>query len=576
MDRTPVSLDLLQPYLDRVAHRGRTMLLPTLHYAQSLYGWLPPEVQEATSRALRVPLADIHGVIEFYTMFYSKPTAKRVIRVCEDPVCTLAGNQTVMAALENRLGLQHGETSGDGHITYEHVPCLGMCEFAPVALDGEKPVGGLTPDGVVTLLAGNSAEPTVRAYGDPALKLTRVGKVDPGSLADYLRHGGFEALADAVTFSPDSLIAIIDDAGILGRGGAMFPLGRKWLFTRGAPGTSEQKHIVVNADESEPGTFKDRVIMENDPFAVIESMLIAGYAVGAANGWIFVRGEYPRSAERLQVAVAAAREAGYLGEDILGIDGFNFDVEIRIGAGAYICGEETALFEAIEGKRGFPRIKPPYPPTHGLFGQPTVVNNVETLVAMLAAYKVGKDGWLRLGTEQSPGTKLFCLSGHVAKPGVYEVPFGLTIRELIDKAGGVPGNRPIQAVLMGGAAGKFIGPDKLDVRLTYEDTRAHDVPLGSGVIMIFDDSADLRHTLYELSRFFAHESCGKCFPCQLGTQRQKEILDRIAHNGGAQSADAIALQDIGFTMTTTSLCGLGQTAASAVLSALELWPELAQ
>jgi NADH-quinone oxidoreductase subunit F len=575
MTHTPVNVDLLQPYLDEVAHRGRTMLLPVLHHAQSLYGWLPPEVQEAVSRTLRVPLADIHGVIEFYTMLYNEPTAKRVIRVCEDSACSLAGNKAVMAAIEAKLGLKHGETTADVAVTYEHVPCLGMCEFAPVALDGEKPVGELSAENTTDLLDGITPETTLLAYGKPAHKLARVGVVDPGSLEDYLRHSGYEALADALTLSPDSLIATVDDAAILGRGGAMFPLGRKWLFTRGSPGTPEEKHIVVNADESEPGTFKDRLIMENDPFAIIEAMTIAGYGVGAANGWIFVRGEYPRSAKRLQVAVDAAREGGYLGENILGVDGFNFDVEIRLGAGAYICGEETALFEAIEGKRGFPRIKPPYPPTHGLFGQPTVVNNVETLVAMLAAYKVGKDGWLRLGTEESPGTKLFCLSGHVTKPGVYEVPFGLTIREMIDEAGGVPGGRPIQAVLMGGAAGKFIGPDKLDVPLTYEDTHANDIPLGSGVIMVFDDSADLRHALYELSRFFAHESCGKCFPCQLGTQRQMEIMDRIAHNGGAKSADAIDLADIGFAMTETSLCGLGQTAASAILSAIELWPELA-
>ncbi|NET73091.1 MAG: NADH-quinone oxidoreductase subunit E, partial [Sphaerospermopsis sp. SIO1G2] len=314
-------------------------------------------------------------------------------------------------------------------------------------------------------------------------------------------------------------------------------------------------------------------------YSLIEAMTIAAYAVGAENGWIFVRGEYPRSGKRLNVAIEKARAAGYLGENILGREGFNFDIEVRMGAGAYICGEETALFEAIEGKRGFPRIKPPFPTTNGLFDKPTAANNVETLVAMLAALKMGSDAWRALGTEKSPGTKLFCLSGNISKPGTYEVPFGLTINELINMAGGIPNNKAIKGVLMGGAAGVFVGPDKLDVPLTYEDARENSFPLGSGVIMVFDEDADIGEALYQLSRFFAHESCGKCFPCQLGTQRQMEILDRINHpngNGGARATDKQILLDVGFTMTETSLCGLGQTAASAVMSAIELWPELVE
>ncbi|MCB0036931.1 MAG: SLBB domain-containing protein, partial [Anaerolineales bacterium] len=326
-------------------------------------------------------------------------------------------------------------------------------------------------------------------------------------------------------------------------------------------------------DESEPGTFKERNIMEGDPFSLIEAMTIAGYAVGAENGWIFIRGEYPRAYQRLVNAVEKAYEAKLLGKHILNIANFNFNIEVRLGAGAYICGEETALFEAIEGKRGFPRIKPPFPTTHGLFNQPSSVNNVETLVAMLAALRVGTEQWRTYGTADSPGTKLFCLSGHVTKPGVYEVPFGLTIQELIEMAGGVPDGKQLQAVLMGGAAGAFVGPDQLDMPLTYEDARAKNIPLGSGVIMVFDETADLRQALYELSRFFAHESCGKCFPCQLGTQRQMEILARIGR-GDVRTSDKDTLLDVGFAMTETSLCGLGQTAASAVISAINLWPEL--
>jgi len=576
MNDNTVDLTLLTSYLDEVAPRGRTMLLPALHYAQSLYGWLPREVQGAISRALRVPAADIHGVIEFYTMFYNEPTAKRVIRVCEDPACHLAGGSAVMAAIEEKLGLHHGETSADTRITYEHVPCLGMCELAPVALNSERPAAQLTPADVDDFLACTYPEPTANVYGHPLLLLGRLGHVDPGSLADYEAHNGYNGLRKALTMTPDTLIDTIESSGILGRGGAMFPLGRKWRFTRGAPGSPSRKNIVVNADESEPGTFKDRCLMEEDPFALIEATTLAGYAVGAENGWIFVRGEYPRSFARLNEAVKQARAAGYLGRNILSKEGFHFDIEVRLGAGAYICGEETALFEAIEGKRGFPRIKPPFPTTHGLFQQPTAINNVETLVAALVVMNVGVDEWRKLGTEKSPGSKLFCLSGHVEKPGIYEVPFGLTISELIEMAGGVAGGKPLQAVLMGGAAGVFIGPEKLDMPLTYEDSRANNIPLGSGVVMVFDETADLREAMYQLSRFFAHESCGKCFPCQLGSQRQLEILDRIAHNGGAREGDKQTLLDVGFTMTQTSLCGLGQTAASAIVSAIDLWPELVE
>jgi NADH-quinone oxidoreductase subunit F len=564
------------------------MVLPALHRTQEIYGWVPAEAQEAISRSLRVPLSQIHGVIEFFTMFYNEPTARRVVRVCEDPACSLHGAQEVMARVEAELGLQHGQTRLNGQtdpggsVTYERVPCLGMCEFAPAALNGERPAGNLTPEDVPAFLAGEYPEPQALVYGEPLLQLMRVGQVDPGSLQDYESMEGYVALRRALEMTPQEVIEMMKASDVVGRGGAMFPLGQKWAYTRGAPGEASQKHIIANADESEPGTFKDRVLMENDPFSLIEAMTLAAYAVGAENGWIFVRGEYPRAARRLQTAIERAREAGYLGRDLFGKEGFHFDIELRVSAGAYICGEETALFEAIEGKRGFPRIKPPFPTTHGLFQQPTAINNVETLVAALTVVRVGLDEWTGLGTEQSPGTKWFCLSGNVQKPGLYEVPFGHTVREMIAMAGGVPGGKEIQAVLMGGAAGAFIGPELLDTPLTYEDARENNFPLGSGVIMVFDETVDLREVLYELSRFFAHESCGKCFPCQIGTQRQMEILARVVqngsghtvHNGRGHAADRQALLDIGHTMSQTSLCGLGQTAGAAVVSAIRLWPEL--
>lgn len=563
----------LMPILENYQGRRRDALLPLLHEAQAIYGWLPREVQVEIGKTLRVPLADIHGVIEFYSMFYNEPTGKKVIRVCEDLACQLAGVNQVKDALEQELNLSHGQTDEASDITLEYVPCLGMCDQAPAALADKRSVSFLKPSNISSLFNGNQAGSELVIGGEPLLMLGAIGDTDPLDLANYEKTGGYETLGRLINGKPEDIIQLVDDSGILGRGGAMFPLGRKWLFTRGTP--QEAKHIVINADESEPGTFKDRVIMEGDPFSLIEAATIAGYAVGAENGWIFVRGDYPQSFSTLKEAVKQARSAGYLGKDILGKKGFHFDIELRLSAGAYICGEETALFEAIEGKRGFPRIKPPFPTTNGLFNQPTAINNVETLVASLAALKLGVEKWREYGTEQSPGTKLFCLSGHVNQPGIYEVPFGKTIRELITLASGVPGGRDIQAVLVGGAAGVFVGPDMLDMRLTYEDSRSNNVPLGSGVIMVFNEETDMRSILRQIGHFFAHESCGKCFPCQIGTQRQLEILDRIATNG-AKPSDKAALSDIGLTMTETSLCGLGQTAGIAIKSAMKLWPEIVE
>jgi NADH-quinone oxidoreductase subunit F len=313
--------------------------------------------------------------------------------------------------------------------------------------------------------------------------------------------------------------------------------------------------------------------MEEDPHRTVEGMIIAAYAIGAQRGYLYVRGEYTGALQSARRAIEEAHQAGFLGKDILG-SGFDFDIELRQGAGAYICGEETALFESIEGKRGFPRVKPPFPTTYGLFGQPTIINNVETLANVPLILLQGAAWYREIGTERSTGPKLFCVSGDVVRPGLYEVPFGVTLRHLLyDLAGGLTAGHRMQAVLFGGAAGAFATDKDLDVRLSFEDLRAAGLPLGSGVVMVFDERRDLRDVLVRLARFFAHESCGKCYPCQIGTQRQHEILQRVA-SGSALPDDHERLVDVGWTMTDASLCGLGQTAATAVLSAMRLWPEL--
>lgn len=394
--------------------------------------------------------------------------------------------------------------------------------------------------------------------------LQRVGVVDPFSIDDYRSHGGYSALRRAFDIGPAGVIREVTDAGLLGRGGAAFPTGRKWQATASQP---ERTHyLVCNADESEPGTFKDRVIMEGDPFALIEAMTIAGYATGAHVGYLYLRGEYPRALHRLENALTQARLRGFLGDDVLG-QGYAFDIEIRRGAGAYICGEETALFNSIEGFRGEPRSKPPFPVEKGLFGKPTAANNVETLINVLPILTMGAAAYAAIGTENSTGPKLFCVSGNVERPGIYELPFGATLGELLDLAG-TPTD--IKAILLGGAAGGFVRPDERDIPLTFEGTRAAGTTLGSGVILVMDDTVALPRTLLRIAEFFRDESCGQCVPCRVGTVRQEEALHRIKDRTGAEASDDLALlREVGQTMRDASICGLGQTAWNAVESAID-------
>jgi NADH-quinone oxidoreductase subunit F len=398
--------------------------------------------------------------------------------------------------------------------------------------------------------------------------LRRVGVVDPESLDDYRRLGGYSALRRALELGPDGVIREVLDSKLVGRGGAAFPMGRKWDAV--AKASVRPHYLICNADESEPGTFKDRVVMEADPFALVESMTIAAYATGCERGYLYIRGEYPLARRRIENALDQCRAMGLLGDDIME-SGFNFDIELRRGAGAYICGEETALFNSIEGKRGEPRNKPPFPVQAGLFGKPTVVNNVETLLNVLDIVLEGGAAYAAIGTEGSTGTKLFCLSGDVAKPGVYEVPFGTTLRQLLDLAGGMRAGRS-RAILLGGAAGSFITDEHLDVPLTFEGTRAIGSTLGSGVVLVFGPEADLGEAVLRIARFFRDESCGQCVPCRVGTMRQEELLHRMVSGRTIGSADdELALfKDLAQVMRDASICGLGQTAAAAAESALKL------
>ena len=568
---TDLDLSSLKTRLAELAPEGRSALLPALHAAQEIYGYLPEPVAAEVARTLNVPLADVFGVIDFYALFFREPVGKTVIHVCDDPACAIAGADGVLKMMAQKAELVQEGTGAKKTVTVERAPCLGLCEHAPALLVQGTAVGEAN-DVTWEDLLGTRTRHVQSILGGTIHTLTKnCGPGHPTTLEEYKASGGYMALQKALKSSASNVIDEVKASGLVGRGGAAFPTGSKWDGARKAAG--QPKYVVCNADEAEPGTFKDRVMMEDDPHRILEGLIIAGYAIGAEKGYWYIRGEYEYPYQVVQNAILEARKAGYLGKDILG-SGFNFDVDVRQGAGAYVCGEETALFESIEGKRGFPRVKPPFPTTNGLFGKPTAINNVETLCNIPLIIQEGADKYRQIGTEKSPGPKLFCVSGDVVRPGLYEVPFGASLRSLVEElAGGIRSGHTFQAALIGGAAGAFATAKDLDVHLSFEDLRSAGLPLGSGVIMVFDERRDLRDVLLRLAHFFAEESCGKCYPCQIGTQRQDEILERIA-SGKTQPGDIERLQDVGWTMTDASLCGLGQTAATAVLSAIKLWPEL--
>ena len=518
-----------------------------------------------------LPAAEVYGVTEFYEMFYTHPVGQKVIRICQDGPCAVAGADAVLAGLCQRLGVQPGETTPDGRFTVEQVRCLGLCDRAPavlVNLERYAPADPATPE---ALLDGAPAPAKLRIGGLVKVALSNVGVVDPTSLEDYRAQGGLAALQKALReMSPAQVLEAVKASKLVGRGGAAYPVGLKW---QNAVGNPKPRHVICNADESEPGAFKDRVLMDGDPFRVVEGLILACYAVEAEQGFIYVRGEHRLGYERFSNAMQQLEQAGYLGEDILG-SGWRLRIDVRRGAGAYVCGEETALMESIEGKRGFPRLRPPFPTTAGLWGRPTVINNVETLAKVPSIVMHGPRWYSDLGTPKSAGTKLFAVSGSVVRPGVYEVPFGVPLRHLVyDLAGGLQPGRHVQAVLTGGAAGTFLTAEQLDTPLTFEDFKRTGGTIGAGTVMVFDDTVDLRDILARIGAFFAHESCGKCYPCQMGTQRQAEILARIAA-GDPRSEDAATLIELGKVMTDTSICGLGQAASWAIIDANRRWPRL--
>ena len=528
----------------------RHLLLPTLHAVNDRVGWLSQEAIDEIAERLDLGPAEVYGIASFYALFSMEERPPHQVHVCVDLACRMAG------------GLTEGDLPAGAHPS----PCLGMCERAPAALviDAGDPVrhavgGHVTLVEVERWAGGESPEPEAPpeaavpdAGSDDLILLRRIGHNDPLDLDAYVADRGFEALALARELGPEGVIAAVTDSGLVGRGGAVFPTGRKWDAVRSQPDTPH--YLVCNADESEPGTFKDRVLIENDPYALIESMAIAAHATGCERGYIYIRGEYPRARQSLGRAITTCRDRGFIGADV------GFDITLMRGAGAYICGEETAIFNSIEGYRGEPRNKPPFPFESGLFGKPTVVNNVETLMNLPHVLLDGH------ATQH----RLFCLSGAVRTPGIYEVPLGITLGDLVERAGGLREGSDLQAVLLGGAAGHFVGPDALDLVLGHDEVRAAGLSLGSGVVMLIDQNADLVDLVRRIAAFFRDESCGQCVPCRVGTVRQEEAIDRLVARDDDGEIDLALLRDVGQAMKDASICGLGQTAYNAVESAVTL------
>lgn len=513
---------------------------------------------------------------------------KFTVTICEEATCLKSGSRDLRKELQSQL-----EKAGlSDTVKILLSGCLGMCQKAPLIIvnPGYTIYGKVTKDDLPEIIESHfkNNQPLARLiveedhlfnrfyriYGDVnffgkqmRITLRNCGVIDPESIDDYLAVRGYEALAKVLTFmTPRQVIEEIKKSGLRGRGGAGFPTGKKWEITADVSG--DEKYVICNADEGDPGAFMDRSAIEGDPHTIIEGMIIGGYAIGSRKGYIYIRAEYPLAVHRLRVAIAAARERGFLGTNIMGTD-FSFDIEIRLGAGAFVCGEETALIHSIEGERGMPTIKPPYPSVQGLFKKPTLINNVETWANIPPIIIEGAEWFASLGTAGSKGTKVFALAGNVCNTGLVEVPMGTTLREIIyEIGGGIPDGKKFKAAQTGGPSGGCIPAQFLDVPIDYESLAAIGSIMGSGGLIVMDEET----CMVSMARFFLEftkdESCGKCTPCREGTRRMLEILTRISEGEGRME-DLALLEKLGETIKKTSLCGLGQSAPNPVLSTIK-------
>ena len=558
--------------LDRYEYPTAAML-PLLWLVQENQSYISQEAEAWVADILRVARSHVREAVSFYNMYHTKPVGRRELRVCTSLPCMLRGADDLLARIQESLKIRPGETTPDQQVTLTEVECLCACEMSPMAQLDERFVGPLEGETVKTLIQDALTEPGNReSTPEPDPFICSDGPVlsarfkDPEGtwLEGYIADDGYLAARKALTsMTPAAVIDEVTRAKLRGLGGAGFPAGRKWSFV--PKETTKPKYLVVNADEGEPGTFKDRYIMERDPHALLEGMIIAAYAIGSRKAYVYIRGEYFQSAKRLQRAIGEAYRERWLGKNIQGT-GFDLDVVIHRGAGAYICGEETALLTSLEGGKGFPRLKPPFPAISGLFASPTIVNNVETLACVPFILRHGAERFAEIGTAGQGGTRLFCVSGHVVRPGVYEASVGVTLRELIEKAaGGVRDGNKLKAVIPGGISAKILTADEIDVAMDFDSLMAAGSMAGSGGVIVMDERTCMVRALESAARFFADESCGQCSPCREGTGWVHRILRRIIEGRG-RVQDLEDLLAIATDMEGNTICVFADAAAWPVQS----------
>ncbi|MBN1497156.1 MAG: NADH-quinone oxidoreductase subunit NuoF [Spirochaetes bacterium] len=542
---------------------------------------LDVQTLRSVAELMNIPESAVAGFVGFYTMFKTEPRAKFVIRVCKSGPCHVMGATTVFDAVQKHLGIGIGEATKDGMFYLEKCECLGVCSVAPAMMINYDIHGNLTPKKIASILnsyrkkrpsllesCGDEVAGKACIIDEPRQTkrlIADIGKIDPLKIESYLATGGYESLKKSLATEPGKIIDAVKDSGLRGRGGAGFPAGMKWTFVGKGP---VQKYVICNADEGEPGTFKDRILMEENPHLLIEGMAICGRAIGATLGYIYIRGEYRRSIERLQKAISQARDKGILGKNIFG-SGFDFDIYIKEGGGAYVCGEETSLINSMEGKRGYPRFKPPFPGGAGFNNLPSNVNNVETLMSVPMIIEKGADWYKSVGPLNCSGTKLYCLSGQLNRTGLVELPMGATLKEIINVYGkGMPKGRKFKFAQVGGSAGGILGKDLMDLPLDIDQPMKKGVTLGSGVVLVCDESTCAVDFLLQILSFFEHESCGQCVPCRVGTAHLHHISKKFASRT-AVPGDIDLLLEKATVMKKASLCALGQSPIMPITTMLK-------
>ncbi len=533
-------------------HDG-TRLVQILRDVMAAEGHVSPQAITRLAEALRLPRAHVEGVAGFYGFFATAPRGQFRVLFSDNITDEMAGSRALCQRMLDAFSIELGQVSRDGLVSIDRTSCTGLCDQGPAMLVNGRAIGRLTPariGAISSLIRGGSP---VAHWPDNLFRID--SHLERRDLLLGTPFAGGEGIAAAAARGAAGMLEQLQASGLRGRGGAGFSTGAKWEACGQAPGPD--RYVVCNADEGEPGTFKDRELLTHHVDLVLDGMTVAALAVGANHGFIYVRGEYPFLIEPLEAALADRRRRGLLGHDVGGQPGFDFDLELHVGAGAYVCGEESALLESLEGKRGIPRNRPPYPVTHGYLQRPTVINNVETLAAAALIAVHGGVWFGAVGTAKSAGTKILSVSGDVARPGVYEYPFGVTVRQVLDDAGAVDA----QAVQVGGPSGMLLAANELHRRIAFED-----VP-SAGALMVFDRSRDMLAVVDSFARFFAHESCGFCTPCRVGTTLNRQMMGRVLAGKGSRR-DVEDLTRVSHLMKVSSHCGLGSSAGNPVLDAL--------